>query len=61
MANYDGLFSVALDDFERFLRNHLSQISGVSRLHSSIALREVVRTTKLPLDYLGQQKDRRQR
>ncbi len=46
-----------LDDFERFLRNHLSQISGVSRLHSSIALREVVRTTKLPLDYLGQQKD----
>ncbi len=41
--------SADLDAFEAFLRNHLSQIPGVARLRSSFALREVTRTTALPL------------
>ncbi len=36
-------------DFERIHRQHLTRLPGVARVHSSVALRAVRRTTELPL------------
>ena len=36
-------------DFERIHRQHLARLPGVARVHSSVALRTVRRSTELPL------------
>jgi Lrp/AsnC family leucine-responsive transcriptional regulator len=38
------------DDFARIHREHLSRLPGVSQMQSSFSLKEVARTTALPLD-----------
>ncbi len=37
------------DDFARIHRQHLARLPGVAQMHSSFALRTVVKTTALPL------------
>jgi Lrp/AsnC family transcriptional regulator, leucine-responsive regulatory protein len=44
-----------LDAFERFLRLHLAQLPGIGRIHSGFALRQVTRSTVLPLGHLVSQ------
>ncbi len=38
-----------VDDYERFFRDHLSQIPGVQDITSAVALSEVKYTTEIPL------------
>ena len=52
-GEYDYLLKVALrnrKDLERFLVDRLTPISGVARIHTSLALNEIKSTTALPLD-----------
>ncbi len=39
----------SIEDYERFFREHLSQLPGVQDIFSSVALSEVKYTTELPL------------
>lgn len=43
------LVVVDMADFERIHRQHLATLPGVARVHSSVALRTVRRTTELPI------------
>ncbi len=52
----DYLLKVAVQDMELyqdFLLNRITKIPGVSDVHSSFVLREVISTTKLPLDTIN--------
>lgn len=49
----DFLLKVVVRDmqhYERFLLGHLTKLEGVTGVHSSFVLREVVKKTALPLD-----------
>ena len=49
----DFLLKVVVRDmqhYERFLLAHLTKLEGVTGVHSSFVLREVVKKTALPLD-----------
>lgn len=39
-----------MEEYQDFLLNHLTRIAGVTDVHSSFVLRQVVSTTALPLD-----------
>jgi Lrp/AsnC family leucine-responsive transcriptional regulator len=39
-----------MEEYQDFLLNHITRIPGVSDVHSSFVLRQVVSTTALPLD-----------
>jgi Lrp/AsnC family transcriptional regulator, leucine-responsive regulatory protein len=57
-GDWDYLLHVVvpdLDAFERFLRLHLAQLPGIGRIHSGFALRQVTRSTVLPLRHLAPQ------
>jgi Lrp/AsnC family leucine-responsive transcriptional regulator len=41
-----------LDDYERFLKNHLTRIPGVASIKSSFALNQVQYRTALPLGHI---------
>lgn len=51
-GEYDYLLRLVvadMADFERIHRRHLARLPGVARVHSSVALRTVRRTTELPI------------
>jgi Lrp/AsnC family transcriptional regulator, leucine-responsive regulatory protein len=57
-GDWDYLLHVVvpdLDAFERFLRLHLARLPGIGRIHSGFALRQVTRSTVLPLGHLAPQ------
>jgi Lrp/AsnC family leucine-responsive transcriptional regulator len=39
-----------MEEYQDFLLNRITRIPGVSDVHSSFVLRQVVSTTALPLD-----------
>jgi len=41
-----------MEYYHEFLLNKITRIEGVSDVHSSFILREVLNTTELPLDHL---------
>lgn len=41
-----------MEYYQEFLLNKITRIEGVSDVHSSFMLREVINTTQLPLDHL---------
>lgn len=52
LGDYDYLVRLVttdLDSYQRFLLNHLTQIRGVSNVKSRVMLKEVKRSTALPL------------
>jgi DNA-binding Lrp family transcriptional regulator len=52
-GEYDYLLKVAIrnrKDLERFVMHHLTRISGVHQVHTSIVLTELKSTTALPID-----------
>jgi DNA-binding Lrp family transcriptional regulator len=52
-GEYDYLLKVAIrnrQDLERFVIHHLTKISGVHQVHTSIVLTELKSTTALPID-----------
>ncbi len=52
LGDYDYLLRLALTDldtYQRFLLNHLTQIRGVSNVKSRVMVKEVKRSTALPL------------
>lgn len=54
-GDWDYLLHVVvpdLDAFERFLRLHLAALPGIGRIRSGFALRNVTRSTALPLLHL---------
>ena len=51
-GEFDYLLRIVVadtSDFERVHRQHLAQLPGVARIHSSFALRTVRKTTALPM------------
>jgi Lrp/AsnC family leucine-responsive transcriptional regulator len=49
----DFLLKVVVKDmhhYEKFLLGHLTRVSGVSGVHSSFVLRNLVKKTELPLE-----------
>jgi DNA-binding Lrp family transcriptional regulator len=51
-GEYDYVLRVALRnrrDLERFLVDRLNTISGIARIQTSLVVREVKRTTALPI------------
>ncbi|MFA5489205.1 MAG: Lrp/AsnC family transcriptional regulator [Candidimonas sp.] len=42
-----------LDEIQEFLQDNLSQIPGVMRIKTSLAVRRVIRTNSLPLNHIG--------
>lgn len=44
-----------MEYYQEFLLNKITRIEGVSDVHSSFMLREVINTTQLPLEHLLQQ------
>lgn len=42
----------SLNDYQTFLLNKLTEIDGVSQVHSSFVLQQIVDKTALPLDHL---------
>ena len=49
----DFLLKVVVRDmqhYEKFLLGHLTKLEGVTDVHSSFVLREVIKKTELPLD-----------
>lgn len=52
-GEYDYLLKVAIrhrKDLERFVMHHLTKISGVHQVHTSIVLTEIKSTTALPIE-----------
>jgi DNA-binding Lrp family transcriptional regulator len=52
-GEYDYLLKVAIrnrKDLERFVMHHLTKISGVNQVHTSIVLTELKSTTALPIE-----------
>jgi DNA-binding Lrp family transcriptional regulator len=52
-GEYDYLLKVAIrnrKDLERFVMHHLTKISGVHQVHTSIVLTELKSTTALPIE-----------
>lgn len=52
----DYLLKVVVPDMEyyqEFLLNKITRIKGVSDVHSSFIMRQVINSTELPLDHLG--------
>jgi len=52
----DYLLRVVVPDMEyyqEFLLNKITRIKGVSDVHSSFIMRQVIHSTELPLDHLG--------
>ena len=52
----DYLLKVIVPDMEyyqEFLLNKITRIKGVSDVHSSFIMRQVINSTELPLDHLG--------
>ena len=41
-----------METYQEFLLNKITRIKGVSDVHSSFILRQVINTTELPLDHL---------
>lgn len=53
----DYLLRVVVPDmeyYEKFLLGRLTRIAGVTGVHSSFVLRQVIRRTELPLDYIAE-------
>lgn len=46
------IVAASLNDYQLFLLNKLTRISGVTNVHSSFVLNHVVNKTQLPLDHL---------
>lgn len=44
-----------MDQYQKFLLGHLTRIEGVSSVHSSFVLNQIISSTKLPLTHLGKQ------
>ncbi|MBP6019053.1 MAG: Lrp/AsnC family transcriptional regulator [Burkholderiaceae bacterium] len=42
-----------MDDIQHFLQDNISQIEGVKRIKTTFAIRNVIKTTALPLNHLG--------
>lgn len=52
----DYLLKVVIPDmdyYQQFLLNKITRIEGVSDVHSSFIMRQVINTTKLPLNHIG--------
>ena len=41
-----------METYQEFLLNKITRIKGVSDVHSSFILRQVINSTELPLDHL---------